>query len=90
MSSQGTVTVPPAWGRGESGWPWGFTRGGLGQEVAGRGDREVLEQVCGQVRTEPQEDWGSTGARGRGGSSELFPAVQNSGQGGVGRAGKQI
>lgn len=31
MSSQGTVTVPPAWGRGEGlAGKWGFTRG-LGQ-----------------------------------------------------------
>ena len=32
MSSQGTVTAPPAWGRGEGlAGKWGFTRGALGR-----------------------------------------------------------
>lgn len=32
MSSQGTVTVPPAWGRGEGlAGKWGFTWGALGR-----------------------------------------------------------
>lgn len=32
MSSQGTVTASPAWGRGEGlAGKWGFTRGALGR-----------------------------------------------------------
>lgn len=32
MSSQGTMTVPPAWGRGEGlAGKWGFTQGPLGR-----------------------------------------------------------
>lgn len=42
--------------------------------------------MCGQVRTEPQEDWGSTGQEDGAGSSELF--LQCRAQARVGRSGQ--